>query len=169
MINLIVAQGLNREIGANNQLLWRQKADMKLFKQKTTGHTVIMGRKTFESIGKPLPNRETIVISNQTDFAKDKNVMVTNSINHILKLSQKYPSKQIFICGGAEIYNLFLPYTSTVYLTQIHHTFDNADTFFQELPDSHWKLVSDEFHQSDENNQYPYSFRIYKRKMASYQ
>ena len=167
MINIIVAQGENREIGYKNKLLCHLPKDLKHFKETTMGHTVVMGRKTFESIGRPLKGRENIVLSSRTDLSVDEDVIVTNDIDSILKLNLKYPSKQIFIIGGESVYLQFLSYTSKIYLTQIHHTFENADTRFPYLPDIHWKVESEKFFEADEDNPYDFTIKVYKRKMVS--
>lgn len=166
MINIIVAQGENREIGYKNQLLCHLPKDLKHFKETTMGHTVVMGRKTFESIGKPLPNRQNIVLTNQKDYNPD-GVIVVNDIQQILMMNHQYPSKQIFIIGGESVYLQFLPYTSKIYLTQIHHTFENADTKFPYLPDAHWKVESEKFFEADEDSPYDFTIKVYKRKMVS--
>ncbi len=167
MISMIVAQDEERNIGFENKLLCRLSDDLKNFKNITTGKTVVMGRNTYESIGRPLPERENIVLSNRTEFTSDKDVVVTNDINWILKLSMMYPSKEFVVCGGESVYLQFLPYTSKIYLTQIHHTFENADTKFPQLFDTHWKLMSEEFHEADENNEYDFTIKEFKRKMVT--
>jgi len=160
-LNIAVAVADNFAIGKNNQLLWHMPADLKFFKQTTSGHTVIMGRKTFDSVGKPLPNRRNIVVTRDTSLKID-GAEVVNSLKEALELT-KHEEKPVFIIGGAEIYRQVLPQTDTIYLTTIHHTFD-ADTFFPEIDRNEWQVISSESHQADERNKYDYTFEVLKRK-----
>lgn len=126
MVTMIAAMGLNREIGKDNKLLWNLPQDLKRFKELTTGKTVVMGRKTYESIGRPLPNRRNIVLS------KDKDLLIPgcevfDSVLEVLGLGD------ITVIGGEEIYKLFLPFTRKLELTVVLDTFSDADTFFPEL------------------------------------
>lgn len=159
-ISIAVAIGENYAIGKNNQLLWHMPADLKFFKQTTSGHTVIMGRKTFDSVGKPLPNRRNVVITRNTEL-KIEGVEVVNSLEKALEITQT-EEKPVFIVGGAEIYRQALPKTDTLYLTTIHHTFD-ADTFFPEIDRKEWKVISSEAHKADEKNKYDYTFEVLER------
>lgn len=159
-ISIAVAIGENYAIGKNNQLLWHMPADLKFFKQTTSGHTVIMGRKTFDSVGKPLPNRRNIVISRNAQLKID-GVEVVNSLAEALAIT-KTEEKQVFIVGGAEIYKQALPKTKNLYLTTIHHNFE-ADTFFPEIDRNEWKLISSEAHKADEKNKYAYTFEVLER------
>ncbi|WP_316802829.1 dihydrofolate reductase [Pedobacter nototheniae] len=160
-LSIAVAVGENYAIGKNNQLLWHMPADLKFFKQTTSGHTVIMGRKTFESVGKPLPNRRNIVITRDTTL-KIEGVEVVNSLDEAISIS-KDEEKDVFIVGGAEIYRQALPKTDTLFLTTIHHNFD-ADTFFPEIDRNEWKVLSSEPHKADEKNKYDYTFEVLARK-----
>ncbi|SEQ90637.1 dihydrofolate reductase [Pedobacter rhizosphaerae] len=159
-ISIAVAVGENYAIGKNNQLLWHMPADLKFFKQTTTGHTVIMGRKTFDSVGRPLPNRRNIVITRDTQLKID-GVEVVNSLEAALEIT-KEEEKPVFIVGGAEIYKQALPLTHTLYLTTIHHHFD-ADTFFPAINKSEWKVIKSERHSADEKNPYDYTFEVLER------
>jgi len=159
-ISIAVAVGENFAIGKNNQLLWHMPADLKFFKQTTTGHTVIMGRKTFDSVGRPLPNRRNIVITRDTQL-KINGVEVVNSLPEALEIT-KEEEKPVFIVGGAEIYKQALPLTHTLYLTTIHHQFE-ADTFFPTINRSEWKVVKSESHAADEKNPYDYTFEVLER------
>ncbi len=159
-LSIAVAVGENFAIGKNNQLLWHMPADLKFFKQTTSGHTVVMGRKTFDSVGRPLPNRRNIVITRDPDL-KIEGVEVVNSLDEALAITQT-EDKPVFIVGGAEIYRQALPKTQTLYLTTIHHNFD-ADTFFPEIDRNEWKLISSEPHQADEKNKYDYTFEVLER------
>lgn len=160
-LSIAVAVGEHFAIGKNNQLLWHMPADLKFFKQTTSGHTVIMGRKTYDSVGRPLPNRRNIVITRDSQL-KIEGVEVVNSLDEAIALSQ-HEEKAVFIVGGAEIYKQALPKTETLYLTTIHHTFD-ADTFFPEIDRSEWEVLSSNPHQADEKNMYDYTFEVLKRK-----
>jgi len=160
-LSIAVATGENFAIGKDNQLLWHMPADLKFFKQTTSGHTVIMGRKTFDSVGKPLPNRRNIVITRDKDL-KIEGAEVVNSLDDALSITQN-EEKPVFIIGGAEIYRQALPKTETLYLTTIHHNFE-ADTFFPEFDRNEWNVISTEPHQADEKNKYDYTFEVLKRK-----
>lgn len=164
VINIIVATGENLEIGKNNQLLWHMPADLKFFKQTTSGHTIIMGRKTFDSVGRALPNRRNIVISRNVDLKID-GVEVVNSLEGALKIVENEPHP-IFIVGGAEIYKQAIPITDKIYLTTVHQKFD-ADTFFPELKENDWEVESKSNFQSDEKNQYNYTISVLKRKQKN--
>lgn len=132
LISIIVIADENNGIGKNNQLLCHLPADLKYFKQTTLGHTIVMGRKTFESIGKPLPGRTNIVISRQTDLAIEGCLVLPHlgdAINH----AKASGETELFITGGGTIYELTLPLADKVYLTRLHHQFD-ADTFFRLCP-----------------------------------
>lgn len=144
IISIIVAHGDNREIGNKNNLLWHISEDLKRFKMLTTGHPIIMGRKTFESIEKVLPNRTNIVITRNTKWEFPK-VLVVNSLEKAINKARDIENKEIFIIGGGEIYKQALPYTDKLYITQVKGTFE-ADTFFPNysefkkiISESEWK------------------------------
>ncbi|MCX2574752.1 dihydrofolate reductase [Pedobacter sandarakinus] len=159
-LSIAVAVGENFAIGKNNQLLWHMPADLKFFKKTTTGHTVVMGRKTFDSVGRPLPNRRNIVITRAASL-KIEGAEVVNSLDEALEIT-KNEEKPVFIVGGAEIYRQALPLVNTLYLTTIHHTFD-ADTFFPEIDRTEWQVMSVEHHKADEKNIYDYTFELLER------
>lgn len=158
-ISIIVAVDENWVIGKKNGLPWRLPADLKHFKDLTTGHTVIMGRRTYDSIGKPLPNRTNIVISRNTDL-DIPGCTVVKSTKEALELSPA--DSEIFIIGGAEVYNQFLPLTHRLCLTRIHHEFD-GDIFFPKINLSDWSEVEKQDFQADEKNPYSYSFLILEK------
>lgn len=138
MVSIIVAVGNKGVIGLKNQLLWHISADLKRFKAITTGHAIIMGRKTFESIGKPLPNRQNIVIShNPINFL---GVLHASSLEEALKMTQ---DKEVFVIGGGEIYRQALPLANRIYLTRVWQDY-NADTFFPEIGMEQWSEISRE-------------------------
>jgi dihydrofolate reductase len=158
-ISIIVAIAQNNAIGKNNQLLWHMPKDLKHFKEITSGRTIIMGRKTYDSVGKPLPNRRNIVVTRKD--MKIPGCEVVNSIDSGLALCEN--EDEVFIGGGAEIYHQAMDKTDRIYLTIIHHDFD-GDTFFPEIDYQQWNEVSREYHQPDEKNLYPYSFITLSRR-----
>lgn len=158
ILSLIAAIGKNNELGKDNQLLWKLPDDFKHFKDITSGHTVIMGRKTFASIGRPLPNRRNIVITRDTTFTND-GIEVVHSLEDALELVQN--ENEVFVIGGAQIYNEALPYANKLYMTHIDGTFD-ADTFFPVI-DRAWQQISEEKHVKDEQHLYDFSFVEYKK------
>lgn len=152
MISLIVAISENNVIGVNNSLPWRLPADLQYFKQKTTGHHVVMGRKTFESIGggRPLPNRVSVIVSRNTALQLPEGCLLAHSVNHAIELAQS--DSEIFIIGGSELYATSLPLVQRMYITVVHTEVD-GDAFFPEFSIKDWCLVSDEYHRSDEKKQ----------------
>lgn len=164
IISLIVIADENNGIGKNNQLLCHLPADLKYFKQTTMGHTIVMGRKTYESIGKPLPGRTNIVISRQTDLAIE-GCLVLPHLEDAINYAKARGETELYITGGGTIYELTLPLADKVYLTRLHHQFD-VDTFFPALHGNDWSCVKDERHSQDEKNKYDYSFQVYQRKIA---
>lgn len=159
IVSAVVATALNNAIGKHNQLLWHLPADLKHFKDITSGHTVIMGRKTFDSIGKPLPRRRNIVVTRQA--IQIEGCEVVNSVEAALALCAD--EKEVFIVGGAEIYKLALPFTNRVYLTIVKKEFE-ADAFFPTLNPEEWVQTSFEEHEPDEKNNLPYSFITLERR-----
>lgn len=162
MISFIFAMDENRLIGKGNELPWRLPEDLKYFKRTTMGHPIIMGRKTFESIGRPLPGRENIIVTRNRDFQWD-GCSVFYSIEELLDYCQKYPEQEFFVIGGGEIFAKLFPYASRLYMTYIYHQFE-GDTYFPLFDRNEWKLVSKEQGKKDEKNPYTYEFRIYERR-----
>lgn len=160
-LTMIVAAGENNEIGKNNDLIWHLRDDLKRFKALTSGHHIIMGRKTFESFPKPLPNRTHIVISRQSDYQVPEGVLVVNNLEDAVALAKK--DAQPFIIGGGEIYKIAMPYASKIELTRVHSNFD-ADTFFPKIDMTQWKETANTFHKKDENHEYEFSFLTFDRK-----
>jgi dihydrofolate reductase len=158
-ISIIAAMSENRVIGRNNQLPWHMPADLARFKRLTTGHHVIMGRRTFESMGKPLPNRTNIVITRRRDW-RAEGVIVMHELDQAIDAADG--EDEVFVLGGADVFRLTMPYARRIYLTLIHAHIE-GDTFFPEIDPQQWKLVSDEGHQADQKNRYPYSFQQYER------
>ena len=157
-ITAVVAIASNYAIGKNNQLLWHLPKDLKHFKEITAGGTVIMGRKTFDSVGKPLPKRRNIVITRQ-DIAIE-GCEVVKSIDEAIALCKT--ENEVFIVGGAEIYRQAMHLTNRIYLTIVHQSFD-ADTFFPEIDYKDWKETQREDHEADEKHQFSYSFITLER------
>lgn len=164
MISIIVAIAENRAIGKDNQLLWRLSTDLKHFKTLTSGHAIIMGRKTFESIGKPLPNRTNIVITRSDKVSDDASVLVADSIDKAIELAkQAEGADEIFIVGGGNIYEQALNITDKIYLTEVKVSI-KGDTFFPELNPAEWQEVSRIAYQKNEKNEYDFDIVELERK-----
>ena len=162
IISLILAMDEKRGIGKDGRLPWRLSSDLKRFRELTTGHHMIVGRKTFESIGKPLPGRQMIVVTRNHTFKPDA-CLVTNSVQSALALAQERGEPEVFVIGGAEIYAQVLDVADRIYLTQVHAEVD-ADTFFPELKHDRWTETQSTFQEADERNQYSFSFKLLERK-----
>ena len=160
ILSLIVAMGKNNEIGKNNSLLWRIPADMKHFREITERHPVIMGRKTFESIGKILPNRKNIIISRNEDY-KIQSAEVVHSLKEALEKVKN--ENEVFIIGGAQIYSEALPYANRLYVTHIEAEDKKADTFFPEIIPIVWNEILHEKHVIDEKTEFAYAFSVYEK------
>ncbi|MDR6803794.1 dihydrofolate reductase [Dyadobacter sp. BE34] len=161
-ISIIVAAAENGAIGKDNQLLWRLPDDLKRFKQLTLGHPMIMGRKTFESIGKPLPGRTSIVITRSADFAFE-GVIVVHSLEEALKKAKEIDEKEACIVGGGEIYRQSQDIATHIYLTRVHTEIE-GDTFFEiENPDA-WTETERVLHEPDERHFFPFEFINYIKK-----
>jgi dihydrofolate reductase len=157
-ISLIVAVAENGVIGKDNGLPWHLSHDLRRFKRLTMGHHLIMGRRTWESVGKPLPGRINVVVTRDTDF-RAEGAVVVHSVPDALALDD---DEEMFIGGGAEIFRAALPQVERAYLTLVHAT-PEGDTFFPEVDWSQWRLVEREDHPADEKNDFPYSFITYER------
>ncbi|MBO9583408.1 MAG: dihydrofolate reductase [Flavobacterium sp.] len=160
MIIMIAAAAENNALGKDNKLVWHLPNDFKRFKSLTTGHHIIMGRKTFESFPKPLPDRVHIVISRQENY-KPEGCIVVDSIEKAIALCPE--NDDSYVIGGGEIYNLALPFTDIIELTKVHHSFD-GDAFFPKINKSEWILVESEENYKDEKHLYDYSYETYIRK-----
>ena len=158
-ISLIAAVARNGVIGKTNGLPWHLPADLKKFKALTTGKPIIMGRKTFKSIGRPLPNRVNIVLTGKE--RKIEGCIVVHSVDEALRVAEKY-GQEVMICGGGQIYAQFMPKASRIYLTEIDADID-GDVVFPEFDKSQWREISREPHTPDEKNQYPYTFVILEK------
>ncbi len=159
ILSSIVAVAKKNVIGGDNKLLWHLPADLKHFKNVTMDHTIIMGRKTYESIGKPLPGRKNIVVTRSEEFKAEGCTVITNLQKAIQLCEQE---DEVFIIGGAEIFRQSLPAVDKIYITRIDHVFE-GDVFFPDLNFSEWKLVKYLKFHADEKNKYDYSFAEYER------
>lgn len=161
-ISFVVAASDNNVIGKNNQLLWHLPNDLKFFKNTTWGFPVIMGRKTFESVNKPLPGRTNIVITRQTDWTRDQ-VIVVPSLEAALEAAvEATHAKEVFVIGGGEVYKQALPITDVIYLTRVHATLE-GDAFFPELDANDWVLDWEEVFAADDKHKYDYRFQKWVR------
>ena len=162
MLSIIVAKAKNNIIGKNNKLIWNLPEDLKRFKELTTGHTIIMGRKTFESLGRVLPNRKHIVFTQNPDFkVNDENVEVVHSLLQIQQYIEN--DEEAFVIGGAMIYGLLMPYVNKMYITQINQDFE-GDVFFPKVDTEKWEIIDIQKGIKDENNELDYEYITYKKK-----
>lgn len=158
MVSIIVAVAKNGVIGDKNSLLWHISEDLRFFKRTTSGHPVIMGRKTYESLGRPLPNRTNVVISRTADSIEG--CSVARSLEEAIGMFSS--DEEIFIIGGAQIYALALEVADRFYLTRVDHEYE-GDTSFPAWDESAWQLLSREEHERGEKYPYPFAFEVYER------
>ncbi|WBM73809.1 dihydrofolate reductase [Saprospira grandis] len=159
IISAIVACNQNRAIGKGNKMPWYLPADLRYFKATTLGHPIIMGRKTFVSLGRPLPKRRNIVLSRQKKYSAE-GIEVFPSLWESLKTLKKEGCEEVFIIGGGQIYRQALPFCHKLYLTEVEIDLQGADTFFPELKAEDWTLLSEEAHEKDQKNLYNYTFKV---------
>ncbi len=159
-ISLIVAMAANRAIGLNNQMPWHLSADLKRFKQITMGHPIVMGRKTFEAIGRPLPGRTNIIVSRKSNYVQ-KDCLAVDSLDAAIREGCRL-ADEIFIIGGATLYEATLPLADTLYITQINQDFD-GDTFFPEFDTGQWREVEREDIKNDAAVNFTYSFLKFEK------
>ncbi len=162
VVSMVVAAAEDNAIGKNNELLWHLPDDFKFFKQVTMGHPVIMGRKTFDSLGKALPKRPNIVITRQKDYTAE-GAEVVHSFDDAMRLAKEKGDDDIMVIGGSDIFALALPITNRVYLTRVHAHFPEADTHFLTLDNTEWHLVKSEPHAADEKHQHAFTFEVWER------
>lgn len=161
MLSIIVAIAKNQVIGKDNQLIWHLPEDLKRFKKLTTGKTIIMGRKTFESLGRILPNRKHIILTKSLNYkVENEAVEVVHDISEIEKYIAS--KEENFVIGGGLIYNLLMPYASKLYITKIEEEFE-GDTYFPKIEEKEWKIVQEEKGIYNEQNPYQYSYITYER------
>lgn len=161
MISLIAGIGKNYELGTKNALLWHMPNDMKHFRDTTRGHTVIMGQKTYESMGKPLPNRRNIVVTRNKDFQAE-GVEISYSLEDTIESFKDSP-EEVFVIGGGEIYKQTIDKADRLYITHMNATFPEADAFFPEIIPIVWNEVSHEEHKADDNHAFDYTFSVYEK------
>jgi dihydrofolate reductase len=162
IISLIVAMDRKRGIGKAGKLPWHLSSDLKRFRELTMGHHVIVGRKTYESIGKPLPGRQMIVVTRNSHFTPE-GCLVGGSVTEAIELARSRGESEVFVIGGAEIYTQALDRADRIYLTQVHAEVD-ADTFFPELEASAWTETDSAHHPADDRNQYSFTFKLLERR-----
>jgi dihydrofolate reductase len=166
ILSIIVAAAENNVIGKDNRLIWRLPADMKFFKDKTTGHVIITGRKNYESIPekfRPLPERKNIVITRQKNYHAPGAIVVSSIENALEYVSKNHAEEEVFIIGGAEIYRQTLSACNRIYLTRIHHAFE-GDAFFPTVNEHEWKQVQNQDFSKDEKNIYDFSIQTWEKK-----
>jgi dihydrofolate reductase len=152
----------NRGIGKGNHLPWRLSTDLKRFRELTMGHHILVGRKTFQSIGKPLPGRETIILTRNEDF-RPEGCLIAHSLEDGIRLAQERGESELFICGGAEIYAQSLRAADRMYLTLVHAVVE-ADTFFPEWESDEWTEEEVSRHEADAKNQFPFTFKLLTKR-----
>ncbi len=161
-ITMIAAASENNALGKDNHLMWHLPDDFKRFKKLTTGHPIIMGRRTFASLKQPLPGRKHIIITRDTDYSVSHvDCVVVHSMKEALEVVAD--TKLAFIIGGGEIYKLSLPFAHKIELTRVHEIFDHADTFFPEIDEEVWNLIDSEYHPIDSKHNYDFTYLTYVR------
>ena len=167
ILSIISAIGNNNEIGKKNTLLWDLPIDMKHFRETTSGHPVIMGQRTFESIGRPLPNRRNIVLTLDKSFSKE-GVEICYGMEELDKLLETIEKdEEFFVIGGGQIYKLFIEKADRLYITHVNMSDPEADTFFPNIDSNKWQTVSEDPHEKDEKNIYGCNFVIYEKKKSA--
>jgi len=162
-VTAIVACSKNRAIGRENQIPWYLPADLRFFKRMTSGHHILMGRKTYESIGRPLPRRTNIIVTRQTNY-KLEGCVVVNSLLEGVEYAKKKGETELFVIGGGEIYRQSLAVCNRIYYTEVDAEISDANVFFPKLEMTEWNLVAEEGHEKDEKNPFDYVFKTYERK-----
>src|SRR5690625_1736438 len=162
MISFIVSMDKNNVIGSNNELPWHLPKDLQFFKETTIGHTIVMGRKTFESIGRVLPERNHIILTKNEKLSFPNEVEVFHNIEDVIKLSKELGDEELFVIVGGHIFTQFLPYADRLYITLIDEEF-NGDAFFPSIAPQDWKLISKVKGDKDHKNPYDYYFIQYDR------
>ncbi|MDR6465615.1 dihydrofolate reductase [Chryseobacterium sediminis] len=160
MTTIVVAMGEKNEIGFDNQLLWHLPKDLKHFKDITSGHPIIMGRKTYESIGKPLPNRTNIVVSRKKDWFEE-GILIVGSIKEALKFAKKI-DEEVFVIGGGNIYEQTMEVVDRLEVTLVKADLE-ADTFFPKIDPKIWKKTNEICHEKDEKNEYDFCFQTFEK------
>ncbi|MEX1039635.1 MAG: dihydrofolate reductase [Pirellulaceae bacterium] len=163
-VSLVVAMSENRVIGRDGDMPWRLSSDLKRFKQLTMGHAIVMGRKTYESIGRLLPGRTTIILSRQAGYRVEGAIVVADLEQATVAASSAHPGTQeLFVIGGGRVYEIALPLANTIYLTRVQTEIRDGDTWFPEVDWSAWHQVHQEAVSSDSKNDYPTTYEIWRR------
>ncbi len=162
IISTIVAVAKNNVIGKDNDIPWYLPADLKYFKKITTGHHIVMGRKCYESIGRPLPKRTNVVVTRNPFFIAT-GCLITHNVAEAVQLAEANGEEEVFIIGGGQIYEIALPHVDRIYLTEVNLEVD-GDIFFPEIDLQNWKLIKETNHKADEKNEYDYTFKVLQRK-----
>ncbi|HEX6332799.1 MAG TPA: dihydrofolate reductase [Flavisolibacter sp.] len=165
IVSLLVAADENNVIGKDNKLPWHLPNDLKYFKNQTWGMPILMGRKTFDSIGRPLPGRKSIIITRNENWHYE-GVHAVHTLQGAMDKASEFGAREIFVIGGAEIFNSSFPRAGRIYITRIHHKFE-GDVFFPEIPHEEWNLVQSRFCHADEKNAYSHTFQVWERKTRS--
>ena len=161
MLTLIAATSENNALGKDNDLVWYLPDDFKRFKALTSGHYIVMGRKTFESFPKPLPNRTHIIITRQKDYTVPEGCIVANSLKNAIELCPE--NEEIFIIGGGQIYKQSIEIADKIELTRVHTTVE-ADAFFPEIDETIWEVVQSEYHPKDEKHVYDFTYLTFVKR-----
>lgn len=163
MISLLVAMDRNRVIGLDGDMPWNLPNDLKYFKEKTMNHTIIMGRKTFTSLGRVLPKRKHVVLTRNMNLGLPEEVVLIHDIEEIKNINHQNPDEEYFVIGGGKIFEQVLPFADRMYITLIDEEFE-GDVYFPKFDEKEWKLVSDKKGEKNERNPYNYTYLQYDRK-----
>lgn len=161
-ISLVAAIAQNNAIGKDNDLLWHLPVDFKHFKTTTSGHFILMGRKTFETFPKPLPNRTHLIITRQKNYTVADNCFAFASVKDALQFAKKQNQETVYVIGGGEIYKETISIANELVITHVNAVFEDADAFFPEIA-SDWKMISEEFNKSDEKNKFDFTITVYHK------
>ena len=164
IISLVVAAAENNAIGKNNQLLWHLPNDLRFFKNLTWGMIVVMGRKTYEAVDKPLPGRVNIVITRQQDWKKEGTI-TSSDLNEALTIAEETHFKEVFVIGGGEIYKQAMAVADKIYITRVHANLE-GDAFFPVIDEKEWELTSNEDFKKDDKHKYDYCFQTWEKKLS---
>lgn len=162
-VTLIAAMARDRVLGRDGTIPWRLPADLRRFKQRTMGHHLVVGRRTWDSIGRPLPGRRMVVVTRQPDLSLPDEVTVAPSLDAALALAEAAGETEVFVAGGGEIYRRALPSADRLDLTEVDLV-TGGDTFFPEIDEGDWREITCEEHPADERNPHPYRFRVLERR-----
>ena len=163
-VSAIVAVSKNGVIGKGNDIPWYLSSDLRYFKRTTINHHIIMGRKTFHSMGRPLPKRTNIVITRNPFFVAS-NCIITSSLDDALAIAQENGEEEVFIIGGGQIYEMSMPLLDKIYYTEVDTVIEDGEVFFPDFDRNKWTLVSEEPHKADEKNDHDYTFMVFERKV----